>query len=90
MAVTVVDYTAQLVRRVKKSCRMSFNSADVPVVIGVVTEPKNHQFDNSECGVYSIDFITKLLEGHKFEDLYSQQIPDDVMERKRDFYFIRV
>ena len=49
-----------------------------------------HQYKNSECGVYSIDFITKLLEGHKFEDLYSQQIPDDVMERKRDFYFIRV
>ena len=27
-----------------------------------------HQFKNSECGVYSINFILRLLEGESFED----------------------
>ena len=27
-----------------------------------------HQYDDSECGVYSITFILKMLEGHNFDD----------------------
>ena len=48
-----------------------------------------HQFKNSECGVYSINFILKLLEGNKFEDLKHNLIKDDEMEQNRHKLFIK-
>ena len=48
-----------------------------------------HQFKNSECGVYSINFILKLLEGNTFEDLRDNIIKDDEMEENREKLFIK-
>jgi Ulp1 protease family, C-terminal catalytic domain. len=35
-----------------------------------------HQYENSECGVYSINFITRMLEGEQFENICESKVPD--------------
>jgi hypothetical protein len=49
-----------------------------------------HQFDNSECGVYSINFITRLVEGETFDSIVKNVTKDDVMNEFRKTYFINV
>ena len=49
-----------------------------------------HQFDNSECGVYSINFILRLLEGEKFEDIITNITKDETMNKNRKIYFRNV
>lgn len=47
-----------------------------------------HQYNNSECGVYSIYFIIQLLEKKKtFNDLQSR-IPDEFVNSKRKYFFL--
>lgn len=46
-----------------------------------------HQFKNSECGVYSINFILRLLEGESFEDITEKKTLDDDMNGNRGIYF---
>jgi hypothetical protein len=47
-----------------------------------------HQFKNSECGVYSINFIVSQLDGNSFEDTVNNIIYDDKMWEKRRKYFV--
>ena len=46
-----------------------------------------HQYGNSECGLYSISFILKLLGGTTFEDLTKNRITDEEINKCRRFYF---
>jgi len=46
-----------------------------------------HQYKNSECGVYSIDFIIRLLEGETFEKITTNITDDDTMNSKRQILF---
>ena len=48
-----------------------------------------HQYKNSECGVYCIHFIVKLLEGSNYHDLINNKVDDDTMETNRDKFFIK-
>jgi hypothetical protein len=50
---------------------------------------KRHQFKDSECGVYSINFIENMLEGKTFNQYCSSNIPDDKMNRLRKKYYLR-
>lgn len=46
-----------------------------------------HQFKNSECGVYSIHFITEFLNGKEYKQIIENRVSDDLMNKKRmDFY----
>ena len=47
-----------------------------------------HQYKDTECGVYSITFIIKLLEGNTFHDISNNAIDDDIMNEFRKTYFI--
>ena len=49
-----------------------------------------HQFKDSECGVYSINFITRLVEGETFDNIINNVIKDDKMNEFRKQYFINV
>ena len=49
---------------------------------------RRHQFKNSECGIYSINFIVKLLEGMSYDDYINNITKDDKMEVNRDLYYI--
>ena len=46
-----------------------------------------HQFKNSECGVYCMYFITKLLQGKTFNDIVKNKISDDDMNLKRGYFY---
>jgi hypothetical protein len=46
-----------------------------------------HQFKNSECGVYSMNFIIKRLNGETFENIANNVTKDDTMNLCRGKYF---
>lgn len=56
-------------------------------IMNVDFNRNRHQYKNSECGVYSLFFILKMLEGHKFEDIVNDKIPDQQMTDLRDKLF---
>ena len=48
---------------------------------------KIHQKENSECGVYSINFIRERVNGKNFEEITDNIINDKIMNRMRDLFF---
>jgi hypothetical protein len=46
-----------------------------------------HQYKNSECGVYSLNFILRLLNGETFENITKNGLLDDDVNKCRDVYF---
>lgn len=48
---------------------------------------KRHQYKNSECGVYSISFILRMLRGDTFEQITGTRISDDHINKCRQYYF---
>jgi hypothetical protein len=49
-----------------------------------------HQFKNSECGVYSINFIVRLVKGESFDRIINNITDDDEMNECRKTYFSNV
>lgn len=49
-----------------------------------------HQKKGSECGIYSLYFITSLVEGRSFEDVTRNIVDDDTINRFRKVYFVSV
>ena len=49
-----------------------------------------HQFSNSECGVYSINFVINLASGNKFDDVINNVKKDDIMNENRKIFFRNV
>jgi hypothetical protein len=49
-----------------------------------------NQFKNSECGVYSINFILEMLNGKTFDDIENNPIPDDDINKLRTNIFRNV
>ena len=47
-----------------------------------------HQKGNSECGVYSINFILRLLKGKTFDHITRKRITDDKVNKCRNIYFM--
>ena len=48
-----------------------------------------HQLKNSECGVYSMNFIIQLLKGKSFKNVTENIINDDKMEKNRSKLYIK-
>jgi hypothetical protein len=46
-----------------------------------------HQFENSECGVYSMNFIIRLVEGEPFDSIINNITRDKEMNANRKIYF---
>ena len=49
-----------------------------------------HQFKNSECGVYSMNFIIRLVSGESFDNIINNITNDDLMNENRKIYFRNV
>lgn len=56
-------------------------------LIKLKNNENRHQFKGSECGVYSINFILRMLRGDKFDDICNDKIPDDKINKCRRVYF---
>jgi len=76
-------------------------SANLPAASYMSTKGKNkleelydirfnkvqHQFGSSECGVYSINFIVRLLRGNSFDTIHGGRVPDENINVCRKKYF---
>lgn len=71
-----------LMERLKQQAK--FINKDMKIKVNHV----RHQYKNSECGIYSINFIVKLLEGMSYDDYINHVIKDDIMENNRKIYYI--
>jgi hypothetical protein len=49
-----------------------------------------YQNKNAQCGMYSIHFIKKMLEGLSFEKYLNSKLNDKLMIQLRDEYFVRL
>jgi hypothetical protein len=55
--------------------------------IEVKFNQNQHQFKDTECGVYSIYFILELLNGRNFNELSKNIVKDEQMNSFRGKYF---
>ena len=46
-----------------------------------------HQKKDSECGVYSLNYIISRLHGRTFEDITENIVRDNIMNSNRQKYF---
>lgn len=46
-----------------------------------------HQYGNSECGVYSMNYIIKMVNGAKFDEFCKMKTPDEKINKCRKVYF---
>tara|TARA_B100000035_G_scaffold313115_2_gene326081 strand:+ start:2472 stop:3368 length:897 start_codon:yes stop_codon:yes gene_type:complete len=47
-----------------------------------------HQYKNTECGIYSLHFLETMLKGINFEEYIRNKNNDEYMEKFRKYYFI--
>ena len=47
-----------------------------------------HQYEDTECGIYCLHFLTEMLKGKPFKEYINQKIDDKKMFRFRDKFFI--
>lgn len=69
--------------------RLKSQGSEIGRDIKIMVNNVRHQYKNSECGVYCIYFIVKLLEGSSYEDIINKKVDDDTMETNRDHFFIK-
>ena len=56
-------------------------------IVDMRHNPTQHQRGNSECGVYSINFILRLLKGKTFDHLIQKRLTDEKVNKCRFRYF---
>ena len=72
------DYMNNMVALYKKLCKKD--------AVKKVNDQR-HQYKNSECGVYSINFILKSLSGKDMDDIFNNIVDDDNINLCRSVYF---
>lgn len=75
-------------RRIMKLMQRISNACKERGLNSVISWNKNrHQFKNSECGVYSMNYIIRRLAGEKEKDITQNAISDEQINKCRDVYF---
>jgi hypothetical protein len=76
----------KLVRRIANFCKEKYNIPESKIITDY--NKKRHQFGDSECGVYSMNFILRMLETGDFEkSILSERITDNAVNQCRGVYF---
>lgn len=70
-----------------KNYQIQLSQINIPVDIEI--NKKVHQKDNYECGVYAMTFITQRLGGRNLERINKYRIPDKVMNKMREYFYIK-
>tara|TARA_Y100000590_G_scaffold373483_1_gene437297 strand:- start:1070 stop:1939 length:870 start_codon:yes stop_codon:yes gene_type:complete len=70
-----------LIERVQKQVNYKFD---------VLYNDKQHQYGDTECGIYCLHFLIKMLEGIQFRDYVHSQLNDKQMEKFRKEFFIQI
>ena len=69
--------------------RLEEQAKKIKIKFNIYINEVQHQYKGTECGVYCINFIIKLLEGKKFESIVQKIEDDDTMEKNRLKFFIK-
>ncbi len=75
-----------LMNRINRFCQSALGIKNPDVDYNRI----RHQFKNSECGVYSINFIVRLLKGRTFKEICESKIPDEKINKCRAKYFVKL
>lgn len=70
-------------RRVENFCSTGLGLKNIDVDYNKI----RHQYGNSECGVYSINFIKRMLRGDSFQEICESKTPDEKVNKCRSVYF---
>lgn len=73
---------SDLIDHVKESAKR-----ELGMNLQVLCNKTRHQFSSSECGVYSMYFLEKSLEGVPFMNIFTHIVRDDEMNKRRARYF---
>lgn len=73
-----------LMKRLKSQCEKLGIKGEIKV------NKTRHQRKGSECGMYSINFICRMLEDGDFDKISGNTIDDDTMEKSRNYYFTTI
>ena len=67
--------------------RLKEQGKDIKKKINLYYNDIRHQYKNSECGVYSMNFIIEFLDGNSFKKIIENIKNDDLMTKKRSEYY---
>ena len=56
--------------------------------LDLIYNDKNHQKENTECGVYCLHFLTNMLKGIGFKQYLKKPLSDKDIEKFRNIFFI--
>lgn len=73
----------KFMRKVARFCKYDLNNKNIEINYN----KNRHQYEGSECGVYSINFILRMLKGESFDNICKNKIPDKVINQCRKVYF---
>ena len=69
--------------------KLQSQAIDNQFTLDLIYNDKNHQKENTECGVYCLHFLTNMLQGTKFKQYLRKPLRDKDMEKYREIFFIR-
>ncbi len=67
--------------------RIKYQASQIGIKMRLFQSAYRHQYQNSECGIYSIYFITQMLNGKDLFDFNKYHHSDSKMTRKRNYFF---
>ena len=74
--------------KMKKSCEDYYlNNFDYQKNVNIYVNRTQFQFGNTECGVFSMNFIISNLSGKTIEKMNNEEINDKTMNELRKIYF---
>ena len=77
----VTKFLARIVKHLIKTKKCKLHEIDV------MHNYLQHQKGNSECGVYCINFLRRLVRGETFEQIIQNRLSDEKVNQCRDVYF---
>jgi hypothetical protein len=79
------DLTINEIKKARKNPNNKYNN--ILKNIDIRYNKYQHQKKNTECGVYSINFILRCVKGENFDDIIKNITPDDEINKCRQVYF---
>lgn len=72
-----------LMRKISNFCKIELGNKKINMNYNKI----KHQSANIECGIYSIHFLVRMLEGESFNDISRNRISDRNINKYRNVYF---
>jgi hypothetical protein len=72
-----------LMKRMATFCIKELGNKNIKVDYNKI----RHQYGNSECGVYSITFVERMVKGESFEKICMEKTPDSQINKHRNEIF---